>query len=237
MKESPIPVDQLPNHVAIIMDGNGRWAESKGLDRGAGHEAGANTVSLVVQRCAELGIPFLTLYSFSTENWTRPTSEIDALMELLMLQLTTEVAQLIENGIRLVHYGSRSRLSENVLIALDDACNATAGGNRLTLGLALDYSGRSELLHVMKQLVESGVASDEIDESAVQERLYTAGVPDPDLLIRTAGEFRVSNFLLWQIAYSEMYVTEKHWPAFDADDFDQALAAYSIRTRKYGSVK
>lgn len=237
MKESPIPVDQLPNHVAIIMDGNGRWAESKGLDRGAGHEAGAKTVSLVVQRCAELGIPFLTLYSFSTENWTRPTAEIDALMQLLMLQLTTEVEQLIENGIRLVHYGSRSRLSKDVLNALDDACSATESGNRLTLGLALDYSGRSELLNVMKQIVEAGVTPEEIDESTVEERLYTAGTPDPDLLIRTAGELRVSNFLLWQIAYSEIYVTEKHWPAFDADDFDQALAAYSMRTRKYGSVK
>ena len=237
MKESPISLDQRPNHVAIIMDGNGRWAESKGLDRAAGHEAGAKTVSLVVQRCAELGIPFLTLYSFSTENWSRPTTEIDALMQLLMLQLTTEVEQLIENGIRLVHYGSRARLSEGVLIALDDACHATEGGNRLTLGLALDYSGRSELLHVMKQLVEGGVTPEEIDESAVQERLYTAGIPDPDLLIRTAGEFRVSNFLLWQIAYSEIYVTEKHWPVFDADDFDQALVAYSTRTRKYGSVK
>ena len=237
MKESPIPVDQLPNHVAIIMDGNGRWAESKGLDRGAGHEAGAKTVSLVVQRCAELGIPFLTLYSFSTENWTRPTTEIDALMKLLVLQLTTEVEQLIENGIRLVHYGSRSRLSKDVLNALDDACSATESGNRLTLGLALDYSGRSELLNVMKQIVEAGVTPEEIDESAVDERLYTAGTPDPDLLIRTAGELRVSNFLLWQIAYSEIYVTEKHWPAFNADDFDQALAAYSMRTRKYGSVK
>ena len=237
MKESLIQVDQLPNHVAIIMDGNGRWAESKGLDRGAGHEAGAKTVSLVVQRCAELGIPFLTLYSFSTENWTRPTAEIDALMQLLMLQLTTEIKQLIENGIRLVHYGSRSRLSKDILDALDNACNATESGTRLTLGLALDYSGRSELLHVMKQFAEGGVTSEEIDESAVQERLYTAGIPDPDLLIRTAGELRVSNFLLWQIAYSEIYVTEKHWPAFDEDDFDQALVAYSMRTRKYGSVK
>ena len=237
MKESPIQVDHLPNHVAIIMDGNGRWAESKGLDRGAGHEAGAKTVSLVVERCAEIGIPFLTLYSFSTENWTRPAAEIDALMQLLMLQLTTEIEQLIENGIRLVHYGSRSRLSKDILNALDDACNATEMGTRLTLGLALDYSGRSELLHVMKQFVEGGVTPEEIDESTVQDRLYTAGIPDPDLLIRTAGELRVSNFLLWQIAYSEIYVTEKHWPAFDANDFDQALAAYSMRTRKYGSVK
>ena len=204
MKESPIPADQLPNHVAIIMDGNGRWAESKGLDRGAGHEAGAKTVSLVVQRCAELGIPFLTLYSFSTENWTRPTTEIDALMKLLVLQLTTEVEQLIENGIRLVHYGSRSRLSKDVLNALDDACSATESGNRLTLGLALDYSGRSELLNVMKQIVEAGVTPEEIDEPAVQERLYTAGIPDPDLLIRPAGELRISNFLLWQFAYSEI---------------------------------
>lgn len=237
MKESPVPVEQLPNHIAIIMDGNGRWAESQGLTRAVGHEAGAKTVSTVVQRCAELGIPFLTLYSFSTENWNRPAEEVGALMQLLMLQLTTEIEQLIENGIQLVHYGSRDRLSEEVLSALDDACEATSGGEGLTLGLALDYSGRSELLHVMKQLINDAVDVLEVDEATVQQRLYTAQSPDPDLLIRTAGEMRVSNFLLWQIAYSEIYVTEKNWPEFDAADIDTALVAYSNRNRKYGSVK
>ncbi len=237
MKESPVPVEQLPNHVAIIMDGNGRWAESQGLDRAAGHEEGAKSVSRVVQRCAELGIQYLTLYSFSTENWNRPVAEIDALMQLLVLQLTTEVEQLIENGIRLVHYGCRSRLSESVLVALDSACNATSGGERLTLGLALDYSGRDELVHVMKQLAEDNIAASEIDERVVQQRLYTAGIPDPDLLIRSAGELRVSNFLLWQIAYSEIYVTNKLWPAVEASDIDEAFVAYSHRTRTYGSVK
>jgi undecaprenyl diphosphate synthase len=237
MKESPVSADQLPDHIAIIMDGNGRWAKSQGLDRAAGHEAGAKTVSTVVQRCAELEIPFLTLYSFSTENWTRPPEEIDALMQLLMFQLSAEVEQLVQNGIRLVHYGSRKRLSGEVLIALDGACAATAGGSGMTLGLALDYSGRTELLHVMKQLVEDGIEVDDIDEAAVQQRLFTAEAPDPDLLIRTAGEMRVSNFLLWQIAYSELYVVEKNWPAFNADDVDAALLAFSNRQRKYGTIK
>ena len=237
MKEPPLQMDQLPNHIAIIMDGNGRWAESKGLDRAAGHEAGASAVSSVVQRCAELGIPYLTLYSFSTENWARPAREIEALMQLLMLQLTTEIEQLVENGIRLVHYGSRRRLPEDVLAALDEACKLTEKGDRLTLGLAIDYSGRSELLHVMKQIIKNGFSENAIDEELIGQLLYTAEVPDPDLLIRTAGELRVSNFLLWQIAYSEIYVTKKNWPEFDAQDFDIALAEYSRRTRKYGSVK
>jgi undecaprenyl diphosphate synthase len=237
MRESPVPTSQLPDHVAIIMDGNGRWAESQGLQRSAGHEAGAKTVKTIVERCTELGISYLTLYSFSTENWTRPESEIDALMELLMLQLSNEVPQLIENGIRLVHYGSRSRLSNEVLLALDNACAATTGGHRLTLGLAIDYSGRGELLHAVRRLIADQVSEEEVDEKALERRLYTAGIPDPDLLIRTAGEMRVSNFLLWQIAYSEIYVTDKNWPAFETDDFEAALVDYANRTRKFGSVK
>ena len=237
MKESPVTTEQLPNHIAIIMDGNGRWAESKGLERSDGHEAGAKAVSEIVQRCAELGIPYLTLYSFSTENWTRPTSEVDALMQLLMLQLSTEVEQLVENGVRLLHYGSRSRLSEEVLQALDKACSITADGTRLTLGLALDYSGRSELLNVVQQLISEKVSAGDVDEAMIEQRLYTAGTPDPDLLIRTAGEMRISNFLLWQIAYAEIYVSEKNWPEFDSDDFDTSIVAYANRTRKFGSVK
>lgn len=237
MRESPIPQAQLPKHVAIIMDGNGRWAAQQGLERSAGHEAGAKTVQTIVQRCAELGIEFLTLYSFSTENWSRPPSEIDALMELLMLQLSNEVPDLIKNGIKLKHYGLRTRLSQDVLRALDTACKATADGTRLTVGLAIDYSGRSELMHVMKRMVSEGITADEIDEAAVESRLFTAGTPDPDLLIRTAGEYRVSNFLLWQIAYSEIHVSEKCWPAFDIDDFDGAMTDYASRTRKFGTVK
>ena len=216
------------------MDGNGRWAEAKGLSRTNGHFAGAKSVKKIVTRCVELGVKYLTLYSFSTENWSRPESEINALMELLMMQLASEVPELAEQGIRLVHYGSREKFSHEVLSALDKADEVTATGSVLTVGLALDYSGRSELLHAMKRIQEDGV---EVTQEAIEARLYTTGVPDPDLLIRTAGEYRVSNFLLWQIAYSEIYVTQQCWPDFDADSLDHAIADYANRTRKFGSVK
>ena len=234
MKESPIPSEQIPKHIAIIMDGNGRWAESNGLNRSEGHVAGALSVKKIVQRCVELGVKFLTLYSFSTENWSRPESEIDALMELLVLQLAQEVPELAKQGIRLRHYGKRTNFSTKVLQAIDTACDATKDGDTLTVGLALDYSGRSELLHAIESLVRDG---SEITQESLESKLYTVGVPDPDLLIRTAGEYRVSNFLLWQMAYTEIYVTEECWPEFDGDSLDTALVDYADRTRKFGTVK
>jgi len=234
MKESPVQASKVPKHIAIILDGNGRWAEAKGLPRSEGHAAGAKSVKKVVQRCAELGVKYLTLYSFSTENWTRPESEVNALMELLMLQLASEVPELTKQGIRLVHYGSREHFSSEILDALDKANIDTAGGEVLTVGLALDYSGRSELLQAIQRLVDDGV---EVTQDSLEQRLYTSGIPDPDLLIRTAGEFRVSNFLLWQIAYSEIYVTQQCWPDFDSDALDRAVVDYASRTRKFGAVK
>ncbi len=234
MKESPVQASKVPKHIAIILDGNGRWAEAKGLPRSEGHAAGAKSVKKVVQRCAELGVKYLTLYSFSTENWTRPESEVNALMELLMLQLASEVPELTKQGIRLVHYGSREHFSSEILDALDKANIDTAGGEVLTVGLALDYSGRSELLQAIQRLVDDGV---EVTQDSLEQRLYTSGIPDPDLLIRTAGEFRVSNFLLWQIAYSEIYVTQQCWPDFDSDALDTAVVDYASRTRKFGAVK
>ncbi len=226
--------EQIPRHIAIIMDGNGRWAQAKGMTRSQGHIAGAMSVKKIVQRCVELGVSYLTLYSFSTENWSRPEEEVGALMELLLLQLASEVPELTKQGIRLVHYGSRENFSEEVLAALDKANAETKGGELLQVGLALDYSGRSELLHAMRQIVRDGV---EVTQEALESRLFTAGVPDPDLLIRTAGEFRVSNFLLWQIAYTELYVTQQCWPDFDGDSLDEAIIEFTSRTRKYGAVK
>lgn len=234
MNEFPIPKEQMPTHIAIIMDGNGRWAESKGLSRSEGHGAGAKSVKQIVERCVELGVRYLTLYSFSTENWSRPESEIDALMELLLVQLATEVPELIKQGIQIRHYGSRDKFSEKVLRAIDEACEATKEGATLTIGLALDYSGRSELIHAMKELIHDGV---DVTQESIESRLYTNGIPDPDLLIRTAGEYRVSNFLLWQIAYSEIYITEHCWPDFDGKLLDVALIDYANRTRKFGAVK
>ncbi|MDP7009230.1 MAG: polyprenyl diphosphate synthase [Phycisphaerales bacterium] len=225
--------EQLPEHIAIIMDGNGRWAQSKGLPRSAGHEAGANSVKRVVECCGELGISYLTLYSFSTENWGRPKDEVDALMALLVQKLVSEVPELIEKGVSLRHYGNRERFSVEVLEALDRAIEQTANGSRLVLGLALDYSGRSEIMHAIKRLQADGVAA---TQENLEQRLFTAGIPDPDLLIRTAGEMRVSNFLLWQIAYTEMYVTEQCWPDFDADSLTTCIAEYSERKRTFGKI-
>jgi len=233
MKEPPIQTSQVPEHIAIIMDGNGRWAQERGMSRSYGHAAGAKSVKKIVQRCAELSVSYLTLYSFSTENWSRPETEIHALMELLVTQLVDEAPELAEQGIRLKHYGSRNNFSSEVLQAIDAACELTKDGTNLTVGLALDYSGRSELLHAISRLVSDGV---EVNQESLESRLYTAGVPDPDLLIRTAGEFRISNFLLWQVAYSELYVTEQCWPDFDADSLDTALVEYASRTRKFGTV-
>ncbi|MDP7006187.1 MAG: polyprenyl diphosphate synthase [Phycisphaerales bacterium] len=234
MKESLVPKQNIPEHIAIIMDGNGRWAQSRGLQRTQGHAAGAISVKHVVQRCAELGVSYLTLYSFSTENWSRPSSEVDALMELLLLQLSKEVPELIEQGIKLCHYGSRDKFSKEVIEALDKAVDETSKGENLTVGLALDYSGRSELLHAIKKLVEDG---SDVNQEELENRLYTAGIPDPDLLIRTAGEMRISNFLLWQIAYSELYVTDQCWPDFNSNSIDAAIVDYARRTRKFGAVK
>ena len=215
------------------MDGNGRWAESRGLPRSAGHEAGADSVKKIVERCGELDIPFLTLYSFSTENWSRPQKEIDALMGLLVHKLVSEVSELIANGVSIRHYGGRERFSPEVLEALDDAIEATSGGEQLVIGLALDYSGRSELVQAVDRLFQDGA---EVNEDNIEKRLFTSGVPDPDLLIRTAGEMRVSNFLLWQIAYSEIYVTNQCWPDFDAGSLDAAIAEFASRKRTYGKI-
>ncbi len=234
MKDSPVSESQVPCHIAIIMDGNGRWAESQGMTRSQGHVAGAKSVKKTVQRCVELGVKYLTLYSFSTENWTRPESEVSALMELLLMQLATEVPELIEQGVRLRHYGSRAKFSEEVIAALDTACESTKDGEALTIGLALDYSGRSELLHAIEQLV---INKEEVTQETLESHLYTVGVPDPDLLIRTAGEYRVSNFLLWQIAYSEIYIAQQCWPDFNEDSLDDAILDFATRTRKFGAVK
>jgi undecaprenyl diphosphate synthase len=223
----------MPKHVAIIMDGNGRWAESRGLPRSAGHAAGALAVKKIVVRSGELGISYLTLYSFSTENWGRPQVEIEALMALMVQKLVSEVPELIEKGVSLRHYGRRDRFAPEVMEALDHAIEATKNGTRLTLGLALDYSGRSELLHAIKMLVEDEV---EVTQVNLEKRLFTSGVPDPDLLIRTAGEKRISNFLLWQIAYSEMYVTNQCWPDFDASSLDDAIAEFANRKRTFGKI-
>jgi undecaprenyl diphosphate synthase len=222
------------------MDGNGRWAQSRGLARAEGHRAGAESVREVVRRCGELGIEALTLYSFSTENWGRPEDEVDALMSLLASYLQDEIGELMQNKVRLVGIGQLDRLPQHVRVLLEQVTELTAGNEGLLLTLALSYGSRAELVHAIRGIAFDTLAGEvdlaDIDEELVSGRLYTAGTPDPDLLIRTSGEMRLSNFLLWQLAYSELYVTEVPWPEFRAPQLEEALSEYGRRRRRFGKT-
>ncbi len=231
--------DCLPAHVAVIMDGNGRWAKRRRRPRIEGHRAGTRAVRQIVETSARLGIKALTLYAFSTENWQRPRHEVWTLMNLVREYLNRELEQLIENGIKLRIIGRREPLPQDLLAALDDATRATAGGERMTLNVALNYSGRTEIVDAVRQIVAETRASDDpetIDETMVERHLTTAGQPDPDLLIRTSGEMRVSNFLLWQIAYAEIWLTSTLWPDFGRRELLEALVDYQCRERRFGLV-
>lgn len=238
--ELGIPPERMPRHVAIIMDGNGRWARQQGLERVLGHEAGAANVREIVTHCARLGIEALTLYSFSTENWNRPIDEITHLMRLYVKYLIQERGEIMDNDVRLIQVGRRVGLPDPVLRELDETVALSAGNRGMKLCLALNYSSRAEIIDAVRSLarrVKAGELSpDAIDERAISGALYTAGLPDPDLLIRTAGEMRVSNFLLWQISYAELYVTPKFWPDFHKEDLNEAFAAFSRRERRFGRV-
>lgn len=229
----------VPVHVAIIMDGNGRWANARGKPRSMGHKAGAEAVRRTLESAAELGVKYLTLFSFSSENWKRPAAEITDLMGLLRLYLKKEVDALCEKGARLRVIGDRSRLAEDIVDAIEDAERRTAENTRITLVLAISYGARDELTHAARMLAERAVngeiAPDQIDEDTFEAALYTHDIPDPDLLIRTSGEKRISNFLLWQLAYAEFVFIDKHWPDFDADDLAHAIKEYGRRERRFGT--
>lgn len=228
----------LPQHIAIIMDGNGRWASGRNLPRIAGHHAGVEAVKRVVEECARLGVPFLTLFAFSTENWGRPGEEVGALMLLLDKYLKKEMDTLMKNNVRLTTVGKISDLPENVQATLHNACEKSSFNSGLTLVLALSYSGREEILEAVREIgraVKRGeLEPDSVDMDLFSRFLGTAGMPDPDLLIRTSGELRLSNFLLWQCAYTEFYVTEKHWPDFSAADLHAAIGEFQARERRFG---
>jgi len=232
--------EQLPRHIAIIMDGNGRWAVSRGLPRLRGHEVGARSVHDIVEACARLSIGYLTLYSFSLENWRRPLGEVAGLMRLYTEYLVKERDELRENNIRLVQLGRRDNLPPEVLRELDHTVELCKGNTGLTLCLALNYGARQEIVRAAQQLATRVAAGEirpgQIDEGLFADALYTAGMPDPDLLIRTAGESRVSNFLLWQISYAEFYVTDVLWPDFRPQHLYQALRDYARRQRRFGQV-
>lgn len=224
----------LPRHVAVIMDGNGRWARSRGFARIRGHQAGVKAVREAVTACREIGVPYLTLYAFSSENWERPSLEIAALMRLLKNYVIGERDELIEKEIRLRAIGRLDRLPVDVRAELARTIERTAGFDQLTLTLALSYGGRAELVDAVRRIVASG--EERVDESVIASHLYAPEHPDPDLLVRTSGEFRVSNFLLWEIAYAEMYVTNVYWPDFRAKHLYAAIVDYIDRERRFGRV-
>ena len=233
--------ERLPAHVAVIMDGNGRWARRRNLPRVAGHEAGMRAVRAVVEACARMGIRILTLFAFSTENWKRPRSEIQTLWRLLRRYLRRELPELLRNGIRLNTIGRLEALPAAVRDDILEAVRASASNRGLLLNVALNYSGRAELVDAVAALLAEARAAHRLGELAVTEEaiaahLYTAGLPDPDLLIRTSGEMRISNFLLWQIAYTELYVTETLWPDFDRAELLRALLDYQQRDRRFGGL-
>lgn len=231
----------IPQHVAIIMDGNGRWAKKRGLPRVAGHRAGMQRVKEITQACDEMGIRYLTLYAFSTENWKRPQEEVNFLMRLPEEFLRRELGELVEKNVRLQLLGDERDLPEHTRRAIQEGIAATRNNTGLVLSFAVNYGGRAELLQAFMQLIQDVKAgmldADKLTEDDIQRRLYTAYLPDPDLLIRTSGELRISNFLLWQIAYTELYFTNVCWPDFTRKDLQEAIASYQSRVRRYGMVK
>ena len=230
----------LPKHVAIIMDGNGRWAKLRGKERYEGHIQGVASVRTVVRAAANAGVEYLTLYAFSTENWGRPAEEVEALMTLFCSCVINETPELIKQGVKVTIIGSRARFSDEVNARLNEIEQRTAEGKVLNLILALDYSSRSEITEAVRQIAakvaDGSLAPEAISEQLISDSLYTAGVPDPDLVIRTSGECRLSNFLLWQASYAEFYFPQTLWPDFTEQDFQDALEVYASRERRYGII-
>jgi len=235
-----VPRERWPQHIAIIMDGNGRWAQRRSLPRIEGHRRGVDTVRKVTELCAQLHLEQLTLYCLSSENWKRPQQEIDFLMHLLEQYMIEERETIMENDLRVRMVGRRENIPDQVLGELDQTVKMSSKNGGMWLNLAINYGGRSELVDAMRKLggevAEGKLRPEEIDEQAIASRLYTAGCKDPDLLVRTAGEMRISNFLLWQISYTEIWVTEKCWPEFDEATLLQAMVDYASRKRKYGGL-
>jgi undecaprenyl diphosphate synthase len=233
--------EQLPLHIAIIMDGNGRWARAQGLPRIQGHERGSRAVRDIVTHCARLGIEALTLYSFSSENWKRPRAEVEFLMELYRHYLIAERSEIMDNNVRLIHLGSREGVPDSVLGEMDVTIEKSSANTGLKLCLALNYGSRGEIIEAVRRIAErvreGALDTADIDERLMGDSLYTAGLPDPDLLIRTAGERRISNFLLWQISYAEIYVSEVLWPDFRVEHLNEAIGDYAARERRYGDVR
>lgn len=228
--------DPVPKHVALIMDGNGRWARERGLPRLAGHRAGVENLRRIIRASVEFGIETLTIYAFSTENWERPPAEVRGLMSILDEVIDTELDELHEEGVQLRHIGRLEGLSRRLQRKVQHAIELTKHNERLVLNVAFNYGGRDEIMHALRAMIEDGVAAEDISEDLVSQYLYTSGSPDPDLIVRTSGELRVSNFLIWQGAYAEWYVTPTYWPDFDREELYEALCEFAHRERRFGTV-
>ena len=233
---SSSPSPEVPVHVAIIMDGNGRWAKKRGLPRLAGHRVGVDCIQTVLQTLGEKGVKFVTLYAFSTENWNRPTEEVDGLLEILQDALEEQAQELHRNNVRILHIGKLDRLRQDLREAVDKVQELTRDNTGIALNVAFDYGGRDEILEAVRRMVRDGVKAEQVDEEMFSAYLYTAHCPDPDLIIRTGGEQRSSNFLLWQSAYSEYYYTPTLWPDLDSEELERVLESFSSRHRRFGRV-
>jgi undecaprenyl diphosphate synthase len=235
MEEKKLAV--VPRHVGMIMDGNGRWARARGLPRLAGHRAGTENLRPILEACVEFGIEILTIWAFSTENWQRPETEVKGLLRILERMIQRELRELHKQGVQLRHIGQLDHLPERLQKQVLDAIELTKDNNRITLNVAFDYGGRAEIVHAVQQIIRNRISADKVTEELISQHTYTAGQPDPDLIIRTGGELRTSGFMLWQSAYTEYYVTPTFWPDFDQQELYKALVAFSQRDRRFGGIK
>ncbi|MBN1230839.1 MAG: isoprenyl transferase [Anaerolineales bacterium] len=227
----------IPQHIAIIMDGNGRWARSRGLPRIAGHRAGTENIRQIIKACVEFGVKYLTVYAFSTENWGRPQEEVSGLMRIFEEVFVSELDELHEEGVRLIHVGHMENVSPSLIEKVDKAIELTRQNDQLVLGIAFNYGSRDEIVHAVQDIIRDGISPEKINENVISSHLFTADMPDPDLVIRTSGEYRTSNFLLWQTAYSEWIFSPEYWPDFGRDKLLVAIHEFSQRDRRYGLVK
>lgn len=242
VKPVPAPADipqaalRPPRHVAIIMDGNGRWAKQRGLPRYAGHHQGTENLRVILKAAVEFGVEILTIYAFSTENWNRPRREVQLLMRILETVIDRELRELNENGVQIRHIGELTGVAPRLAKKVIEACETTRHNRRLILNVAFNYGGRDEIVHAVQRLMADGIPPQQVTEDLISSYLYTSGLPDPDFIIRTSGEYRLSNFLIWQGAYAEHYYTDVYWPDFDKEHFRQALLEYSRRKRRFGKT-
>ena len=235
LKNQPdINLANIPVHVALIMDGNGRWAEEKGLDRTEGHVQGASNLPTIVTKFGEYGVKYVTLYAFSTENWARPESEVENILKLLLHSIDSELENLHRQGVKIVHLGDKSTLPEEISQAISRSEQVTKNNSKIILSVAFSYGGRSEIVQAVRKIISQGIKIENIDERLFEKYLTTYGIPDPDIIVRTAGEMRLSNFLIWQSAYSEYYFTDVLWPDFGEDDVELVIETFSRRSRRFG---